>query len=217
MKNRKATRFGKRPVRPMPLAPEQEVVLRFRAALMAADVEQAKRGAVEVEPVKGEEPDCGLDLNVLQAWWRGLDRTSRQRLARKLALLAGGDFLKAARAVWDSEPAEASRRKRARAVGVRDGKKERGAAKAAMAELSPEFTGWIRTWQAEKGFGFISRKGVPDVFCHVTSLADRECVPEKGQRVRYQLEPSSKKPGTMAAVNVRVEEQDTAQARVSGD
>ena len=67
-------------------------------------------------------------------------------------------------------------------------------AKAIMEELSPDFTGWIKTWQAEKGFGFIARKGVPDVFCHVTSLADRDSVPEKGQRVRYQLEPSMKNP-----------------------
>ena len=190
-----------RPARPLPLAPGQELALRFRAALMAADVDQAKRKAIEVEPIRGTGPDPAP----LRDWWRGLDRASRQRLVRKLALPGGEDFLKSARIAWEKEQMEARRQKKIRAPDSREGKKEPGTARAIMAGPSPEFTGRIKIWQAEKGFGFIARKGGPDVFCHVTSLTDRESVPEKGQHVRYQLEPSTKKPGTMAAVNVRLE------------
>ena len=66
MKNNKTMRAGKHLGRPMPLAPEQEVVLRFRTALMTGDVERSRREAVETEPAKSGKTDCGPDPGALQ-------------------------------------------------------------------------------------------------------------------------------------------------------
>ena len=64
-------------------------------------------------------------------------------------------------------------------------------------------TGTIKNYQAEKGFGFILRQGEPDVFFHVTDLADRDVAVEVGQKVRFDLEPSDRKPGSFVAVRVQ--------------
>ena len=64
-------------------------------------------------------------------------------------------------------------------------------------------TGTIKIYQAEKGFGFILRQGEPDVFFHVTDLVDRDVAVEIGQKVRFDLEPSNRKPGSFVAVRVR--------------
>ncbi len=68
-----------------------------------------------------------------------------------------------------------------------------------------EVTGTVKSYQSDKGFGFIARHGEADVFFHISNLANPEAPPEVGQRVRFALVPSKKKPGTLAALNVRPE------------
>ncbi len=68
-----------------------------------------------------------------------------------------------------------------------------------------EVTGTVKNYQADKGFGFIARHGEADVFFHISNLANPEVPPEVGQRVRFGLAPSKRKPGTLTAFNVRPE------------
>lgn len=64
-------------------------------------------------------------------------------------------------------------------------------------------TGVIKTYQAEKGFGFIAPDAGPDVFFHVTDLIDPNITVEVGQKVRFGLAPSKRKPGTFVAVEIQ--------------
>lgn len=45
--------------------------------------------------------------------------------------------------------------------------------------------GTIKMWNAEKGFGFISPEGGPDIFFHVTVLVGDDWDPEPGMRVTF--------------------------------
>lgn len=73
----------------------------------------------------------------------------------------------------------------------------------APARSTPSGTGTIRHYLAEKGFGFIARYGEPDVFFHVADLVDRNMAVEIGLKVRFDLEPSDRKPGSFVAVRVQ--------------
>lgn len=232
----KTTGKPKKSAKPLPITPQQEVVLRLRVAFMRVDVEQARREALEVQSIRqnngkqmptkqnnGKPTDRGpadgamestMDPPPLQVWWRGLGRADRQRLCKPLAHLGGTAFLVAARAAWKQERAEIRRHKKEKARNRQPGTES---ADAVRTELSPAFNGTIKFWQEDKGFGFIARKGAPDVFCHANKLLDRDSVPLKGQRVRYQLEPSPKKPGTMTAVNVRIEPVCIEETAAAGD
>lgn len=56
-------------------------------------------------------------------------------------------------------------------------------------------TGRIKTWNAPKGYGFISmRHGADDVFCHITAVHEG-VVPQIGDTVSFQteLDPKSKR------------------------
>jgi CspA family cold shock protein len=62
--------------------------------------------------------------------------------------------------------------------------------------------GTVKLFNAEKGFGFISREGADDVFVHFSAIqADGYKTLEDGQRVEFDVQPGRK--GEEAA-NVRV-------------
>jgi CspA family cold shock protein len=62
--------------------------------------------------------------------------------------------------------------------------------------------GTVKLFNAEKGFGFISREGGEDVFVHFSAIqADGYKTLEDGQRVEFDVQPGRK--GEEAA-NVRV-------------
>ena len=62
--------------------------------------------------------------------------------------------------------------------------------------------GTVKFFNAEKGFGFISREGGEDVFVHFSAIqADGYKTLEDGQRVEFDVQPGRK--GEEAA-NVRV-------------
>ncbi len=49
--------------------------------------------------------------------------------------------------------------------------------------------GTVSSYNPDKGFGFISRRGGGDVFVHVSALSGRDQTLEPGQRVRFELAP----------------------------
>jgi cold shock protein len=63
-------------------------------------------------------------------------------------------------------------------------------------------TGTVKFFNAEKGYGFISREGAPDVFVHYSAIDGRGYRSlTEGQRVEFEIVPGKK--GEQAA-NVRV-------------
>jgi len=62
--------------------------------------------------------------------------------------------------------------------------------------------GTVKFFNAEKGFGFISREGGDDVFVHFSAIqADGYKTLEDGQRVEFDVQPGRK---GEEAQNVRV-------------
>jgi superfamily II DNA/RNA helicase/cold shock CspA family protein len=61
-------------------------------------------------------------------------------------------------------------------------------------------SGTVASFNAAKGYGFISRRGGADVFVHVSALADRDRTLAPGQRVRFELAPGRR---GQQATNVR--------------
>ncbi|MGZ4675805.1 MAG: cold-shock protein [Acidimicrobiia bacterium] len=62
--------------------------------------------------------------------------------------------------------------------------------------------GTVKFFNAEKGFGFISREGADDVFVHFSAIqADGYKTLEDGQRVEFDVQPGRK---GEEAQNVRV-------------
>ncbi|CAE8616621.1 unnamed protein product [Polarella glacialis] len=62
------------------------------------------------------------------------------------------------------------------------------------------YSGVVKSFNGEKGFGFIAVEGSDDAFCHL-----KQCVgsqPVQGDTVKFDLEPSRSKPGQMQATNV---------------
>ncbi|HET6772099.1 MAG TPA: cold shock domain-containing protein [Acidimicrobiales bacterium] len=49
-------------------------------------------------------------------------------------------------------------------------------------------SGTVSSYDPDRGFGFISRRGGSDVFVHVSALAGNQVL-ETGQRVRFELAP----------------------------
>jgi len=62
--------------------------------------------------------------------------------------------------------------------------------------------GEIKSFVRDPGYGFIIAEDGQEVFCHLRAVVDGS-VPQKGDTVTYDVEPSKSKPGTMAACNVR--------------
>jgi cold shock CspA family protein len=62
--------------------------------------------------------------------------------------------------------------------------------------------GRVAFFNADKGYGFlIPDSGGPDVFVHLYSLPDGIDQLEKGQRVRYSVRESCRKPGQIEAAD----------------
>lgn len=56
-------------------------------------------------------------------------------------------------------------------------------------------TGTVKWFNAEKGFGFISREGGDDVFVHFTAIqVDGFKTLEEGQRVNFEIKDGSRGP-----------------------
>ena len=53
-------------------------------------------------------------------------------------------------------------------------------------------SGTVSSFNPQRGFGFISRRGGGDVFVHVSALTGREPTLEPGQRVRFELAPGKR-------------------------
>ncbi len=61
--------------------------------------------------------------------------------------------------------------------------------------------GTLRSWNEERGFGFIHpRNGGEDVFVHISAFRTREVRPESNQLVSYEVEPGQQ--GKLRARNV---------------
>jgi cold shock protein len=61
--------------------------------------------------------------------------------------------------------------------------------------MSERFSGTVKWFNAEKGYGFISREGGEDVFVHFSAIQSngyREL--SEGQKVDFEIEPSPKGP-----------------------
>ena len=64
-------------------------------------------------------------------------------------------------------------------------------------------TGIISRYRADRGFGFIARYGASDLFFHAGDFVGGEVHIQIGLKVRFELEPSVRKPGTFVAVKVQ--------------
>lgn len=63
------------------------------------------------------------------------------------------------------------------------------------------FEGTLRSWNEERGFGFIHpRDGGDDVFVHISAFRTREIRPDSNQLVSYEVEPGQH--GKLRARNV---------------
>ncbi|HKA84128.1 MAG TPA: cold shock domain-containing protein [Acidimicrobiales bacterium] len=60
--------------------------------------------------------------------------------------------------------------------------------------------GTVKSFHPTKGYGFIARRGAPDVFVHASGLDRRLRTLEAGQRVRFEVAPGRR---GQQAVNVR--------------
>ncbi|WP_240804993.1 cold shock and DUF1294 domain-containing protein [Cupriavidus oxalaticus] len=64
-------------------------------------------------------------------------------------------------------------------------------------------TGRVKTWHADKGFGFIDvHADTKDVFFHITALQTRAVTPTPGDRVSFEL--GKGRDGRMQALNVAI-------------
>lgn len=63
-----------------------------------------------------------------------------------------------------------------------------------------KFTGPVKSFSELKAWGFITHEG-GDIFFHLKDMVDGS-VPDRGDQVRYDVEESPHKPGTMKATNV---------------
>ena len=69
----------------------------------------------------------------------------------------------------------------------------------------PIRTGTVIYFNPDKGYGFITPdEGGVDVFVHVTKCLDQIDELRQGQRVRYEVQASGRKPGQFEAVAVQV-------------
>ena len=69
--------------------------------------------------------------------------------------------------------------------------------------MSERIQGTIKWFNAEKGFGFITREGGPDVFVHYSAIQGSGYRSlDEGQRVEFTLEQGPKGPQATSVVKV---------------
>ncbi|CAJ1404566.1 unnamed protein product [Effrenium voratum] len=76
---------------------------------------------------------------------------------------------------------------------------------AMMGKVTPvegtgAYTGSVKSFNVQKGFGFISMEGGQDVFVHMKGCVGT--LPNAGDIVKFDMEPSPTKPGQFQAKNV---------------
>jgi len=70
-------------------------------------------------------------------------------------------------------------------------------------QMSERIVGTVKWFNAEKGYGFISREGGPDVFVHYTAIqSDGFRKLEEGQKVEFTVEQGPKGPQAANVVPV---------------
>ena len=68
--------------------------------------------------------------------------------------------------------------------------------------MTEQVTGTVKSFKADKGYGFIERQGGPDVFFHVSAIqAGGPATLREGQAVKFSVEQGPKGP---RAVNIVV-------------
>jgi CspA family cold shock protein len=66
-----------------------------------------------------------------------------------------------------------------------------------------QFTGSVKFFNDEKGYGFIEPDGGSDgIFMHVSQLQNQRTLPASGDRVTYRLTADARRPGRAMATNV---------------
>jgi superfamily II DNA/RNA helicase len=68
-------------------------------------------------------------------------------------------------------------------------RRDRGGRRDGRELVDRRVAGTVSSYNPDKGYGFISRRGGADVFVHVSALWGREQTLEPGQRVRFELAP----------------------------
>ncbi|CAK9045880.1 unnamed protein product [Durusdinium trenchii] len=76
---------------------------------------------------------------------------------------------------------------------------------AMMGKVTPvegtgAYTGTVKSFNAQKGFGFIQADGMEDIFVHMKGCVGT--LPNAGDVVKFDMEPSPTKPGQYQAKNV---------------
>lgn len=68
-------------------------------------------------------------------------------------------------------------------------------------DSSVRYTGTVKFFRPDKGYGFITRPGQPDIFFHQEGLVDRYDPPDAGDKVSF-IADTDRKIGRLRAVDV---------------
>lgn len=78
-----------------------------------------------------------------------------------------------------------------------------GEAQATVADISSERRiGSIKSYNDDKGYGFIVDENERDVFFHITDFAEKGVVPARGMEVSYSVGKSEHKEAAVKAINI---------------
>lgn len=99
---------------------------------------------------------------------------------------------------YDTEPSQ-TKPGQLSATNVTGGTGTAGGRKAAAGTGAHQ--GTCKSFSAKSGFGFINGQDGADVFLHARQVVDGS-IPQQGDMLQFDLEPSPSKPGQMQAVNV---------------
>lgn len=63
------------------------------------------------------------------------------------------------------------------------------------------YTGILKTWKSDKGYGFITSDSGQDYFAHLYDFTYTFILP--GDKVKFQLKDSTKRANSIVAVNIK--------------